>query len=222
MRFFRPDVEIVLKTIALAALIALMALPVSWGYEQRRQAQTWRRTACAARISEVAHETSMLVRVDVGHDPCTVLDRLGLDLDPTLRRRNPVGVRPPLARLDAGQIGAVGILRATEVHRPARGRLLARAGADRLPRLDGDCVERSQLGRYAGRAHVVERPRMALQLILDAGGGDRNGKGHGEHDGQQRLHGAATISASVIEHAVGAHYSWAVGPALEFSRRVGG
>lgn len=82
MRFFRPEVEIVLKTIGLVALIGLIAIPAGWGYEQRQQVRTWRRTACAYRLRELAHEMPFLATLDEGRDSCAMLQRLGLGLDP--------------------------------------------------------------------------------------------------------------------------------------------
>ena len=41
MRFFRPEVERVLKLLGGLLLLALILLPVAWGYEQRKQARAW-------------------------------------------------------------------------------------------------------------------------------------------------------------------------------------
>lgn len=81
MRFFRPEIEAALKTLGVITLIALIVLPVAWGYEQRRQARTWQSIACAYRIKEVARRTPIITSVDYGRDPCETLQRLGLDLD---------------------------------------------------------------------------------------------------------------------------------------------
>lgn len=81
MRFFRPEVEVALKTIGLVALIGLIALPAGWGYEQRQRARTWHRTACAYRLRELAREMPFLADLDEKRDPCATLARLGLDLD---------------------------------------------------------------------------------------------------------------------------------------------
>lgn len=81
MRFFRPEVESVLKMLGVATLISLVVLPLAWGYEQRRQARTWQSIACALRMRELAARTPLLARADYGRDPCQALQRLGLDLD---------------------------------------------------------------------------------------------------------------------------------------------
>jgi hypothetical protein len=81
MRFFRPEVEAMLKMIGVITLIGLIVLPVAWGYEQRRQARTWQNVACAYRIKEVARRSPIVATVDYGRDACETLDRLGLQLD---------------------------------------------------------------------------------------------------------------------------------------------
>lgn len=81
MRVFRPEVQLALKTIAVITLIGMIVLPVSWGYEQRREARRWHRTACAYRIQEVTRRAPFLASIDQRHDPCATLERLGLDLE---------------------------------------------------------------------------------------------------------------------------------------------
>ena len=81
MRFFRSEVETALKIIGVAALISLILLPVTWGYEQRQQARNWQNIACAYRIKEVARKTPMIATVEHRRDACVTLARLGLDLD---------------------------------------------------------------------------------------------------------------------------------------------
>lgn len=81
MRFFRPEIEAALKMLGVATLIGLIVLPVAWGYEQRRQARTWQRVACAYRIKEVVRRTPIIATVDSGREPCSMLERLGLGLD---------------------------------------------------------------------------------------------------------------------------------------------
>lgn len=84
MRFFRPEIELAFKTLGVVTLVALIALPMAWAYEQRKQARAWQSVACAYRMREVARRTPLVARVDVERDPCLTLDRLGLELD--LRR----------------------------------------------------------------------------------------------------------------------------------------
>jgi hypothetical protein len=81
MRFFKPEVELVLKVLGVATLIGLVAWPLSWGYEQRQQARQWQSVACLYRVREVARRTPLVVTADRTRDPCLILDRLGLDLD---------------------------------------------------------------------------------------------------------------------------------------------
>ena len=81
MRFFRPEIEAALKMLGVVTLIGLIVLPVAWGYEQRRQARTWQQVACAYRIKEVVRRTPMIATVEYGREPCSTLERLGLDLD---------------------------------------------------------------------------------------------------------------------------------------------
>lgn len=81
MRFFRPAVERALKAAAAIALITAILVPVGWGYEQRRQARTWRQTACAYRLRELSRGTTFLAKIDRGDDPCATLRDFGLDLE---------------------------------------------------------------------------------------------------------------------------------------------
>ena len=81
MRIFRREVEITLKAVVALTLLALVALPVAWGYEQRRQAKTWQSIACAYRMKEVARSSVMLARMADEPDACGTLERLGLPLD---------------------------------------------------------------------------------------------------------------------------------------------
>jgi hypothetical protein len=81
MRFFQPEVEAVLKVLGVGILVGVIVVPVSWAYEQRRQARTWQSVACAYRMREIARRAPMVATVDDRRDPCATLDRLGLDLD---------------------------------------------------------------------------------------------------------------------------------------------
>jgi hypothetical protein len=84
MGFFKPEVERVLMALGIAALIALVVLPMAWAYEQRRQARAWQSVACAYRMREVTRRTPLVATVEYRRDPCLTLNRLGLELD--LRR----------------------------------------------------------------------------------------------------------------------------------------
>jgi hypothetical protein len=81
MRIFRSEIQTTLKTLGIVTLAGLIVLPAAWGYEQRKQARTWHNVACAYRIKEVARRTPMLATTEPGRDACTVLERLGLDLE---------------------------------------------------------------------------------------------------------------------------------------------
>ena len=81
MRFFRSEVEAVLKMLGVGVLVGLIVLPLAWAYEQRQQARAWQSVACAYRMREITHRLPMVATVDYRRDPCRTLQRLGLDLD---------------------------------------------------------------------------------------------------------------------------------------------
>ena len=81
MRFFRSEIEMVLKMLGILALVGLIVLPMAWGYEQRKQAQAWQTVACSYRMREVTRRTPVVAAVDYAQNPCMTLERLGLDLD---------------------------------------------------------------------------------------------------------------------------------------------
>jgi hypothetical protein len=81
MRFFRPEVEAVLKMLGVGILVGLIVLPMAFAYEQRRQARAWQSVACAYRMREITHRTPMVATVGYVRDPCGTLQGLGLDLD---------------------------------------------------------------------------------------------------------------------------------------------
>jgi hypothetical protein len=81
MGFFKPEVELVLKTLGIMALVGLVVLPMAWAYEQRQQARAWQSVACAYRMREVTRRTPLVATVDYQRDPCLTLNRLGLELD---------------------------------------------------------------------------------------------------------------------------------------------
>ena len=80
MRFFQPEVEAVLKMLGVGILVASIVVPMTWGYEQHRQAQAWQSVACAYRMRELARHTPLVAAIDDGRDACSTLQRLGLDL----------------------------------------------------------------------------------------------------------------------------------------------
>jgi hypothetical protein len=79
--FFTPEVELVLRAMGVALLIGLIVVPISWAYEQRRQARAWQNVACAYRMREVTRRAPLVATVEYQPDPCLTLERLGLDLD---------------------------------------------------------------------------------------------------------------------------------------------
>jgi hypothetical protein len=81
MRFFRPEVEAALKMAGVAGLITMIVLPVAWGYEQRKQARTWQKVACAYRMKELARQTPMIATLESRRNACLALEELGLELD---------------------------------------------------------------------------------------------------------------------------------------------
>jgi hypothetical protein len=81
MRFFQREVEMILKGLGVIGLLILVVFLAAWGYEQRQQARQWRNVACAYRIREVERHAPMFNSVGQRPDPCTTLQRLGLELD---------------------------------------------------------------------------------------------------------------------------------------------
>ncbi len=81
MRIFKPEVEFILKALGALSLVALVLAPIAWGYEQRRQARAWQSVACTYRVRELA-QRAPIIRLDYAADPCGVLQRLGLVLEP--------------------------------------------------------------------------------------------------------------------------------------------
>jgi hypothetical protein len=81
MRFFRPEVEAVLKMLGAGVIIGLIVLPMAWAYEQRQQARAWQSVACTYRVREIASRAPLAGTIEAGRDPCSTLRRLGLDLD---------------------------------------------------------------------------------------------------------------------------------------------
>ena len=79
-KVFRPGVETALKTLAVVALLALVLLPLAWGYQQRSEARAWREIACAYRLREALSDGRLLTPADLRGDPCARLSELGLQL----------------------------------------------------------------------------------------------------------------------------------------------
>ncbi len=79
-KVFRPEVEAVLKTLAVVALLTLLVLPLAWGYQQRNEARAWREIACAYRLKEALGDGRLETVADRRGDPCERLEDLGLRL----------------------------------------------------------------------------------------------------------------------------------------------
>ena len=88
MRIFRREVEVALKTLRVILLLLLILVPVSWGYEQRRQARQWQSVACAYRVDELTRRN--VLQIEPAPDACAVLSRLGVTV-------NPESLAPPAA-----------------------------------------------------------------------------------------------------------------------------
>src|SRR4051794_25891458 len=82
MKVFRRDIEVALKTVGALTLLALIVVPLAWGYEQGRQARTWQSVACTYRVNEITRRGALTVEAEPGADACTVLARLGIRMQP--------------------------------------------------------------------------------------------------------------------------------------------
>ena len=80
-RFFRPDVETVLKALAGVVVLAAFLVTFAWGYDQRRQAREWRETACAWRAAELARTATFVTRDVDARSACGRLEALGVSLE---------------------------------------------------------------------------------------------------------------------------------------------
>jgi hypothetical protein len=79
-RFFRPDVELALKAFIGALAIGAFLVTFAWGYEQRRQAQEWRQTACAWRAADLARTAPLVARDLDARSACGRLAALGVSV----------------------------------------------------------------------------------------------------------------------------------------------
>jgi hypothetical protein len=81
MRFFRPEVEAVLRMLGTGIVVGLIVLPMTWAYQQRQQARAWQSVACTYRMREIATRIPLPSSLEPAGDPCRTLHRLGLELD---------------------------------------------------------------------------------------------------------------------------------------------
>jgi hypothetical protein len=89
MRFFRREIEVTLKLLGILTLLALILLPLAWGYQQRREARTWQNLACEYRLKEVTRSMRFVAHIERGSDACALLNRLGLSHSTTDFRVEP-------------------------------------------------------------------------------------------------------------------------------------
>jgi hypothetical protein len=82
MRFFRPEVERVVRVVVIGVAVGALLLPLTWAYQHRRAARAWRETACTYRLREAVRLTNAMLTVKSGDDACATLSRLGLEVAP--------------------------------------------------------------------------------------------------------------------------------------------
>jgi carbonic anhydrase len=76
--FFRAEIERTVKIGAAAMAVSVFLGTFAWGYEQRRQAQTWRDLACTYRLAEVGRRATFLAVDEQTPAACSRLSELGL------------------------------------------------------------------------------------------------------------------------------------------------
>jgi hypothetical protein len=98
LRYFRPEVEASIKMIGAIGLLSVVVLSLAWGYEQRRQARSWRQLACTYRLQDSVRRAPFMSNVLHTPDACATMDELGLKLDvPRLSPAADVSVDLPRA-----------------------------------------------------------------------------------------------------------------------------
>ena len=78
--FFRPEIERVVKVGVAAIAFSVFLGTFAWGYEQRRQAQTWRDLACTYRLADVGRRATFLAVDEQTPEACGRLIELGLSV----------------------------------------------------------------------------------------------------------------------------------------------
>ena len=78
--FFRPEVERAVKIGVAAMAFSVFLGTFAWGYEQRRQAQTWRDLACTYRLADVGRRATFLAVDEQTPAACSRLTELGLSV----------------------------------------------------------------------------------------------------------------------------------------------
>lgn len=78
--FFRRDVEQFFKLGIVAVAFSALLGTFAWGYEQKRQAQTWRDLACTYRLADVGRRATFLSVDEQTPAACSRLSDLGLSV----------------------------------------------------------------------------------------------------------------------------------------------
>ena len=78
--FFRPEIERAVKIGVAAIAFSVFLGTFAWGYEQRRQAQTWRDLACTYRLADVGRRATFLAVDEQTPEACSRLSDLGLSM----------------------------------------------------------------------------------------------------------------------------------------------
>src|SRR5215470_10645070 len=78
--FFRPEIERAMKIGVAAIAFSVFLGTFAWGYEQRRQAQTWRDLACTYRLADVGRRATFLAVDEQTSGACSRLSDLGLSV----------------------------------------------------------------------------------------------------------------------------------------------
>ena len=78
--FFRRDIEQAFKIGVAAMAFSVFLGTFVWGYEQRRQAQTWRDLACTYRLADLGRRATFLAVDEQTPAACNRLSELGISV----------------------------------------------------------------------------------------------------------------------------------------------
>ena len=78
--FFRPDIERVVRIGVVTMAVSVFLGTFAWGYEQRRQAQTWRDLACSYRLADLGRRATFLAVDEQTPAACSKLTELGISV----------------------------------------------------------------------------------------------------------------------------------------------
>ena len=79
-KYFRKEVEVALRVSLGVMVTSAFLVTLAWGYDQRKQAQGWRETACAYRVADLAKSAPFVARDVETRSACGRLDALGVSL----------------------------------------------------------------------------------------------------------------------------------------------